>query len=73
MWYVVFFKRHPPPPFRFEEKQDMRLRAFDLDDPKQSIGMADFLGELEFTLGRVSSRTGAFFFHGILGVKFTAP
>lgn len=41
--------------YKFEEKQDMRLRAFDLDDPKQSIGMADFLGELEFTLGRAVS------------------
>ena len=31
------------------------MRVFDLDDPGQSIGMADFLGELEVSLGQVWS------------------
>ena len=39
---------------RFEERQDIRIRVFDLDDPGQSIGMADFLGELEIPVGQVS-------------------
>eukprot|EP00116_Pleurobrachia_bachei_P006358 sb/3466620/ len=40
---------------RFEERQTVRIRVFDLDDGGQSIGMADFLGELEIPLGQIVS------------------
>ncbi|XP_063689904.1 copine-1-like [Bolinopsis microptera] len=39
--------------YKFEERQDIRIRVFDLDDPGQSIGMADFLGELEIPVGQI--------------------
>ncbi|KAL5262400.1 hypothetical protein ACHWQZ_G007949 [Mnemiopsis leidyi] len=39
--------------YKFEERQDIRIRVFDLDDPGQSIGMADFLGELELPVGQI--------------------
>ena len=41
-------------------RQDLRIRIFDIDDNGQSIGMADFLGELELPLGQVYPFIGHF-------------
>ena len=39
--------------YHFEELQKLKFSVYDIDDPRADIRKADFLGELECTLGQV--------------------
>jgi hypothetical protein len=39
--------------YHFEELQKLKFSVYDIDDPKSNLKKADFLGELESTLGQV--------------------
>ncbi|XP_002128214.2 copine-3 isoform X1 [Ciona intestinalis] len=41
--------------YYFEEVQKLKIAVFDIDDASQNLGQADFLGEIETTLGHIVS------------------
>ena len=41
--------------YHFEELQKLKFSVYDIDDPKANLNKADFLGEIECTLGQVIS------------------
>ena len=40
--------------YHFEELQKLKFVVYDIDDPKNDLKKADFLGQMECTLGQVS-------------------
>ncbi|XP_028392485.1 copine-3-like isoform X2 [Dendronephthya gigantea] len=41
--------------YHFEELQKLKFSVYDIDDPKENLSKADFLGNLETTLGQLVS------------------
>ena len=42
--------------YKFEEVQKLKFSVYDIDSPTQRLTDHDFLGEMECTLGHVSSK-----------------
>lgn len=39
--------------YHFEELQKLKFSVYDIDDVRENLSKADFLGEMECTLGQV--------------------
>lgn len=44
--------------YYFEEIQQLRAQVYDRDDPSENLSKHDFLGQVEFTLGRLIGSPG---------------